>query len=80
MMNGDGDSTISNFVLAKLQVSASPKMASQNQNRIISPKRERGYCISPQHGCIETNISSIPHTSSKICPIKDHFPMAFSDS
>ena len=63
-----------------LQVSASPKMALQNQNGVRSPKSERGYCISLQHGSIGTRIKYIPHTSFEKCPIKDHCPMAFSDS
>ena len=76
-MKGERDSAVGNFVLSK--VSASPEMASQNQNGVRYPKRERGYCRSPQHGPIGTIITSIPCMSSEICPIKDHFPMAFSD-
>ena len=40
----------------------------------------RGYCISPQYGLIAPKVASIPLTSSEIFPIKDHFPIAFSDS
>ena len=62
-----------------LQVLASPEMASQNQNGVRSLKSERGYCRSLQHGPIGTRITSIPHTSSKICPVTDRCPMAFRD-
>ena len=62
-----------------LQVLASPEMTSQNKNGVRSPKSERGYCRSLQHHYIGTRIASIPHTSSKICPVKDRSPMAFSD-
>ena len=63
-----------------LQVLASPEMASQNQKGVWSPKSERFYCRCLQHGPIGIGITSIPHMSSEIFPIKDHFPMAFSDS
>ena len=79
MMNGEGDSTVGNFILANTTI-FKPKMGLQNQNGIRYPKSERGYCRSPQKGSIELGITCIPHTSLKICLIKDHFPMAFSDS
>ena len=63
-----------------LQVLASPNIGSQNQNRIRSSKRERGYCRSPQHGPIALRITFIPFMIFEICPVKDHYPMAFSDS
>ena len=62
-----------------LEVSASPKMASQNQNGVRSPKSERGYCSSLQHGPIGPRIASILHTISEIRPVKDCSPMAFND-
>ena len=55
-------------------------MASQNQNGIRYPKRERVYFRSPKHSLIAPRIASIPCMSSKICPIKNHCPMTFSDS
>ena len=71
--------TVDTLYWPTLQVSTSPKMASKNKNRVRSPKIERGYCRYPQHGPMGTGITSIPHMSSEICPIKDHNPMAFSD-
>ena len=53
-----------------LQVSTSPEMVLQNQNGVRYPKSERGYCRSLQHNPIGTRITSTPHMSSKICPIK----------
>ena len=71
---------LATLYLPTLQVLASPEMALQNQNRVRSPKSERGYYRSLQHGPIAPRIVSIPHTSSEIGPVIDHFPMEFSDS
>ena len=62
-----------------LQVLASLKMGPKNQNGIKSPERERGYCRYQKLDHIELDITSIPFTRSEIFPIKDHYPMTFSD-
>ena len=81
MMNGEGDLVVGNFVLANTtSFNITRHGISKSKWSKISKKRERGYCRSLQHGPIAPRITSIPCTSSKICPIKDHYPMAFSDS
>ena len=78
-MKGERDLAVGNFVLANTTSFSITRDGTQNKKGVRSPKSERGYCRSPQHGPIGPRITSMPCTSSKICPIKDHFPMAFSD-
>ena len=80
MMKGERDLAVGNFVLANTaSFNITRDVVLEGKQNVIYKKRERGYCRSLQDDPIGPRITSIPHTSSKICPIKDHFPMAFSD-
>ena len=79
MMNSEGDLVVGNFVLANTTSFSITRDGIAKSKKSKISKNERGYFRSLEHGCIGPRITSIPHTSSKICPIKDCFPMAFSD-
>ena len=80
-MNGEGDFAVGNFVLAKTtSFSITQDGIAKSKWSKISKKRERGYCRLPQHSHIAPRITYISCTIFEICPIKDRFPMAFSDS
>ena len=79
MTNSEEDLAVGNFVLANTTSFSITRDGIAKENGVRSPKSKRVYYRSLQHGPIGTRITSIPHTSSEICPIKDCCPMAFSD-
>ena len=74
------DTLVGDFVLAKnTTFNITQDGATKSKHNTIS-KRERVYFTSQKHDPKAPIITSIPHTSSKICPVKDHCPMTFNFS
>ena len=79
MMKGERNLVVDKFVLANtIGFNITQDGTLKSKWDPIS-KSERGYCSCQQYDTVTPKIASIPCMSSEICPIKDRYPMAFSN-